>query len=527
MNRNDQLNSLKTTPLWDILIIGGGASGLGAAVDASSRGYTTVLFEAFDFAKGTSSRSTKLAHGGVRYLQKGNIRLVVEALRERGILARNARHLFVNKSFIIPNYKWWEGLYYIFGLKLYDLLSGRLSLGSSKLLSKKTTKSHLPTINDERLWGGVSYQDGQFDDARLAINLAQTAQEQGGAIMNYMKVTDVIKDEAGQLKGVVVTDQETSIEHHVFSKAVINATGVFANKILKLNGRNKKALKVVPSQGVHLVLDASFLPGDSALMVPKTSDGRVLFIVPWREKLVVGTTDTPIKKPSYEPKPLEEEIEFILKTASDYLKKTPTRKDVLSVFAGLRPLVAPEGDKKNTKEISRGHQIIISESGLISILGGKWTTYRLMAEQIINTSIKHAGLEPKQCVTKKLAIHGDMDPADQHNGIYKPYGSDGEALKRLIESKPEYQRKLHKGHPFLIGQVVWAIRYEMARTVDDILSRRIRLLFFDSEAAIECSPVVSQILADELGKDDSWRDGQHASFISMAGNYQIKSIEHG
>ncbi len=520
MIRKHMLELLEKTPEYDFIVIGGGASGLGVAVDAVSRGYKTALFEGIDFAKGTSSRSTKLVHGGVRYLAQGNIRLVIEALRERGLIRKNAPHLFRNLEFVIPNYDWWGGIYYGIGLKVYDLLSGRLSLGKSNLVSRKKVKEKIITLNHDALKSGVIYKDGQFDDSRLAINLAQTIADLEGTVINHMKVVDFLKDETGLIRGVIARDEETGEEIKVYSKIVINATGVFANKILKLNGRKKHALKVVPSQGIHLVLDQEFLPGDQALMIPKTSDGRVLFAIPWHGKVVVGTTDTPIDKPSYEPVALDDEVEFVLNTASNYLTKTPERKDVRSVFAGLRPLVAPEGDKLNTKEISRGHQVLVSETGLISILGGKWTTYRQMAEEVVNTALKESNLPFKDCITRTLPIHGFSTNPD--NGVYSIYGSDAEKLQALIESNDALSEPVHPDYPFTRAQVVWAVRAEMARTVEDVLARRVRLLFLDAKAASESAEIVANLMAEELGYDSSWKNEQLTAFRSLARQYLLK-----
>lgn len=521
IQREKQLENLLRTQTWDFVIIGGGASGLGAAVDAASRGFKTVLFENVDFAKGTSSRSTKLVHGGVRYLAQGNISLVKEALEERGLLAKNARHLFKNQKFIIPSYKWWQRWYYQIGLTVYDLLAGRLGIGKTKSINKQKTLDRLPNLINKNLSGGVVYHDGQFDDSRLALNLAQTAVENGATVMNHMKVVDLIKDVTGELTGVIVQDKETKRKYEVYSKVVLNATGVFANKIMKLDGRKKTGLKVVPSQGVHLVLDDSFLGGNEALMIPKTSDGRVLFAVPWHGKLIVGTTDTPIKKSSYEPIALEQEIEFILETAGLYLEKKPTKEDVLSVFAGLRPLVAPEGDKTNTKEISRGHKIIISESGLLSIVGGKWTTYRHMAEELIDKAIEHHGLEKKPCKTRKLSIHGNIKSNPEMNSHLYIYGNEIPKVLSLISESPEYKQKIHPNYDYKVGEVIWSARNEMARTVEDILARRIRLLFLDAKAAIEAAPLVSKTLGDELKKDAGWVQQQEEEFINLAKNYVL------
>ncbi|WP_431156593.1 FAD-dependent oxidoreductase [Winogradskyella poriferorum] len=522
-DRTYQLEKLKSTEQFDIVVVGGGASGLGIAVDAVSRGFSVALFESHDFGKGTSSRSTKLVHGGVRYLAQGNIKLVIEALRERGLLEKNANHLFKRQTFLIPSYNWWFKYYYGFGLTIYDWLSARLSLGGSRIISTSKAIKRITNLKPQGLNGGVTYLDGQFDDARLALNLAQTASSHGAVILNHYKVNDISKDENGHVNGVSVLDTENDEEISVSAKVVINATGVFANKILKMAGRKKRSLKIVPSQGIHLVLDKSFLDGETALMVPKTSDGRVLFAIPWHNKVVVGTTDTPIKKPSYEPKPLEEEIEFILDTAKTYLTKAPKREDVKSVFAGLRPLVAPEGDKSNTKEISRGHKIIHSESGLITIVGGKWTTYREMSEDVVNEAIEAHVLPNIKSKTRTMSIHGNISSAEKAklNGVHWFYGSDAKSLEALIESDPSLQELLHPNYEFTIGQVVWAVKHEMARTIEDVLARRIRLLFLDAQACLDISEKVADILAIELEQSDQWKQNQIKEFKALASGYLI------
>jgi glycerol-3-phosphate dehydrogenase len=524
MNRIEQLEKLKQTQIWDIIIIGGGANGLGVAVDSASRGYKTLLLEAVDFAKGTSSRSTKLAHGGVRYLEQGNLSLVIEALKERGLMEKNAGHLVKNESFIIPNYNWWGGYFYTIGLKFYDLLAGRLSLGSSNYLSKEKTIALLPTIEPQGLQSGVIYHDGQFDDSRLAINLAQTAVQKGACVLNHFKIIQLLKDGNNQVTGVVAIDEESQKEYKLQGKAVINATGVFTNAIMKMNDTVYKKY-IVSSQGIHLVFDRSFLPGDYALMIPKTSDGRVLFAVPWHDKIVVGTTDTLVKKPSLEPIALEKEIEFLLETAQRFLTKNPTRADVLSVFAGLRPLAAPEKKGQSTKEVSRSHKIIVSETGLITITGGKWTTYRKIAEDIVNKAIIVHQLPKRKCITNHLSIHGNKknSPADLENHLYI-YGTDSATILQLQESEPELKEKLHPDYDYTLAEVVWAIRYEMATTVEDVLARRVRLLFLDARAAIACSTMVAHLLAKELGHNEAWIQNQLAEFKSVANGFLLKEF---
>jgi glycerol-3-phosphate dehydrogenase len=519
-DRNEILKPL-TDPKkeWDIIVVGGGATGLGTALDAAARGYQTLLLEQADFAKGTSSRSTKLVHGGVRYLAQGNIALVREALYERGLLLKNAPHLVKNLPFIIPNYHWWERIYYMAGLAMYDILAGKLSFGRTRHVTKNELLTRLPGINPKSLYGGVVYCDGQFDDSRLAVNLTQTCLEQGATVLNYFRVTGLDKNAQHKITGVVATDLETGINHHLKSKVVINATGVFVDDLLQMDKPGKKPI-VKPSQGVHLVIDRSFMPAKDAMMIPKTDDGRVLFVVPWHDKLVVGTTDTPIDEHSLEPVALEAEIDFILNTAAKYLTKIPTRKDVLSVFAGLRPLAAPQDDSSKTKEISRGHKLVVSESGLVTIIGGKWTTYRKMGEDTVDKAIQTAKLKPRNCTTKDLPIHGSIRGLDWEDHLYV-YGSERDKVLALANENPEWVKRLHPQYNYLQAEVIWAARYEMARTVEDVLARRVRLLFLDAKAGMETAPLVAGLMAAELGKDAQWQNEQVEAFNSLAKAYLL------
>lgn len=512
---------LQNTKNWDVLIIGGGASGLGTALDSTTRGYKTLLLEQIDYAKGTSSRSTKLVHGGVRYLAQGNIDLVREALYERGLLAKNAPHLVSNLPFIIPNYKWWGTPFYTIGLKVYDILSGRLSFGKSLPLSRKETITRLKTIKTDGLKGGVLYYDGRFDDSRLAINIAQTAIEKGATLLNYFKVIKLTKDTNGIINGVVVVDTETNIEHTIFAKTIINATGVFTNDILQMDDASSKNL-VRPSQGIHLVVDRSFLPGNEAIMIPKTTDGRVLFLVPWHNRVILGTTDTLIDGHSLEPKPLEDEIDFILTNANEYLNKNVSRKDVLTMYSGLRPLAAPKDKSEKTKEISRSHKVLVSDSKLITITGGKWTTYRRMAQDTINKAIEVGQLPKKSCVTQDLKLHGAGLKKEIINHL-SFYGSDEDSILEMVKHNPSLGDKLHPNLEFIKAEVVWAVKNEMARTVEDVLARRVRMLFLDAKAAIEITPLVADIIAKELNKDDEWKQNQIETFIKVAEIYILKS----
>ncbi|MDZ7331104.1 MAG: glycerol-3-phosphate dehydrogenase/oxidase [candidate division KSB1 bacterium] len=516
MRREDMIARLELfRGEWDIAIIGGGATGIGAAIDAASRGYRTLLLEQADFGQGTSSRSTKLIHGGVRYLQQGNISFVLEALKERGILRQNAPHLVHNLPFIVPNYDWWEGPFYGIGLKLYDILAGKHGFGPSKMLSREETIQRLPTIETAGLRGGVIYYDGQFDDARLIINMAETAVEQGATVINYMKVTALIR--ANQMiNGVIATDLETGITHQIKAKVVINATGVFSDTIRRMDDPDAPAL-IRPSQGIHIVLDQSFLPGNSAIMVPHTDDGRVLFAIPWRDRVIVGTTDTPVSEISIEPRPLPEEVTFLLSHTARYLTKDPSPQDVLSVFAGLRPLIG-RADQENTAALSRDHTLIISRSGLVTIAGGKWTTYRKMAEDTIDQAEILARLDAQPCITKTLQIHGYHRHPEQF-GELAVYGSDAPAIQDLLQEKPIYRRQLHPKLPIRYGEVIWAIRHEMARTVEDFLSRRTRALLLDARASREIAPAVAEIMAQHLGRTQDWVQSQIVQFQRLADNY--------
>jgi len=524
MNRSvfvDQIAGLPEKP-WDLVIIGGGATGLGIAMDAATRGYKTLLLEQADFAKGTSSRSTKLVHGGVRYLAQGDVSLVKEALYERGLLLANAPHLAHNQDFIIPQYTWWQGPFYTIGLKLYDLLSGKLSLGRSRHIGRNEILEKLPTIRRQGLKGGILYHDGQFDDARLAVNIAQTAAENGAVLLNYFKVTGLEKQPDGRINGVKAKDLETGRSYTLPAKVVINATGVFVDEILQLDNPGARPM-VRPSQGVHVVLDRSFLQSSSAIMIPKTDDGRVLFAVPWHNKVLLGTTDTPLNEHSMEPVALEAEIDFILRTATKYLSRPPARTDVLSVFAGLRPLAAPQKETGSTKEISRSHKILVAPSRLITITGGKWTTFRKMAEDTVNEAIRTGNLSAVPCRTKELRIHG-YAPQPAFAAPLNVYGSDAAMLQAMTALHPELGQQLHPRLPYIKAQVIWAVQHEMARTVEDVLARRLRALFLDAQAAIDMAPQVAALMAAKLQQDTAWQKAQVSAFTAMAQHYLLQPV---
>ena len=490
MNRSASIHKISSTPEFDCCIIGGGATGLGIALDAASRGLKTILLEQHDFAKGTSSRSTKLVHGGVRYLQQGNIRLVMDALKERGLLLRNAPHLVHNQAFIVPNYKWWEKPFYGIGLKIYDKMAGKLGLGPSLFLSKEETLERAPTLDPENLKGSVLYHDGQFDDARLAISIAQTADEQGAILLNYFPVTGLLKQQ-NKIIGVWARDEFSNQDYEIRSRCVINATGVFSDTIMRMDDPFHQPM-ISPSQGIHLVVDKEFLPGDSAIMIPRTDDGRVLFAVPWHDKIVLGTTDTAINHISSEPIPLATEIEFILSHIGRYLSRDPSLQDIRSMFAGLRPLI--KGKNKKTAALSRDHAITVSDSGMITINGGKWTTYRKMAEETIDLAVQTFNLAAGDCITKTLLLNGHDQPAPVVN------------IDMLTETQLE-------------ELVSHAMQQEMCMTLEDFLSRRTRQLLLDARLAIKMAPSIARMMAVVMQKEEYWINEQINIFKTTASNY--------
>lgn len=516
MNRQSFLDKVRSrSNPYDIVIVGGGATGLGTAVDAAARGYRTLLVEQSDFSKGTSSRSTKLVHGGVRYLQQGNISLVLEALRERGRLYRNAPHLVHNMAFVIPNYKWWEGPFYGIGMKVYDGLAGKLGLSPSRVLTKRQTIERLPTIETEGLVGGVIYHDGQFDDSRLSINLAQTAAGLGGDLLNYVKCSGLIKEDRF-IRGVELVDTLSGQEFSVKANCVVNATGVFVDELRQADDPEAGEIVAV-SQGIHFVLPREFLPGDTALMVPRTADGRVLFGVPWHNRVVFGTTDTPLRKKSLEPRALKEERDFVLEHAARYLSRDPADGDILSVFAGLRPLVK-SGDAANTAALSRDHTIIVAESGLITVTGGKWTTYRKMAQDVVDHAEMIAGVDARPCSTENLQIHGwTQAPIEEPNLAL--YGADAGGIRQLMETQPGLRESLHPDLPYQKVEVLWQVRREMAQTVEDVLARRTRALLLNARASMEAAPAVAALMAAELCKDAAWQKEQVQAYRELARGY--------
>ena len=488
MNRALNIKLLNNKKKFDFIVIGGGASGLGCALDASSRGYSVILLEKFDFCKGTSSRSTKLIHGGVRYLEKGQISLVYEALKERDILKKNAPHLVKQVGFLIPVYNYFLKFYYFFGLKIYDFISSNLSFEKSRTVNKKNAIELVPNVDKEQLKGGVVYFDGQFDDSRLGIDIALTSEFNKAILLNYMSVESLIK-ENGKLKGVVAYDTINNNDFSIYSENVINATGVFSKSIMDLDS-NKLKTVIKPSQGVHLVVDKSFLNGNFGILVPKTSDGRVLFAVPWLDHVIIGTTDNVVDKPSFNPESTQKEINFILENIKNYLEIYPTKKDIKSVFVGLRPLVANNSSSKS-KDLSRKHKIIVSESGMVSIIGGKWTTYRRMAENVIDLALKKTKLSFVKSKTSNLKIK---------NGLI-----DIDFSKESLSNDFFLSKEM----------IIHFVNNEMALNLDDIMSRRSRCLFLNIKESIRIAPKVVEIMSNELSKNEVWINEQLNSFYNL------------
>ena len=530
--RAELLAQLAEPQTFDVTVVGGGATGLGVALDAAARGLRVLLLEAHDFAKGTSSRSTKLVHGGVRYLAQGQLAFVRESLKERALLLAHAPHIAQPLPFVIPTYRWWDKPFYGAGLKLYDALAGSAGLGSTELLSPEQTLALLPTVQTQGLHGGVKYWDGQFNDARLAITLARTAAAHGALMLNYCPVNELLYDQ-GRVAGLVCTDAETGRRYRVASRCVINATGVWVNALCTQDeaacatagvtgAAGQRTPVVTPSQGLHLVVDGEFLPGDAALMIPKTADGRVLFALPWLGKVILGTTDSPRDDMPLEPQPMAHDVDYILDEAGRYLSRAPTRQDVRSVWAGLRPLVQEAqlaghaaSPSSATSKLSREHKIWTSASGLLSVTGGKWTTYRAMAQDVMDACFERGLLDSawqRRGVTEHLSLLGSdfssgVNSIRDAEGLHL-YGSEAEYVLAFGGKEPELTAGLTP------AMVRFAVRHEYARNVEDVLARRSRLLFLDAALARQVAPKVAAILAQE-----GVAAPQMAPFDTLAANY--------
>ncbi len=496
---------------FDVLVLGGGATGLGIAVDAVTRGFRTALVEAGDFAQATSSRATKLVHGGVRYLASGQIHLVYEALHERAVMMGNAPNLVRPQAFLLPAYTRWELPYYGAGLLAYDLMSGRSSMGPTRVLGRKASLDRIPNLAGERLSGSVLYHDGQFNDARLALALARTAQDRGATVLNYARCTRLLHAN-NKVGGAIIADVETGAEHTVHARVVFNATGIFTDALRRLDDPEVPPLLTV-SRGTHIVVAAEVLGGNAGIMVPKTRDGRVIFAIPWQGRVVIGTTDLPAPTAEMEPGHTHDEIGFLLETVNPFLARQISESDILSVFSGLRPLVT--GKAATTSKISREHHIDASPTGLITVAGGKWTTYRRMAEDAIRFAMARGMLERRPCVTATTSLHGaEADPATE-DPYLREYGSDADAIGALIAGDPPLAETIDAQLPYTFAQVLYAARCEMARTLEDVLSRRTRALLLDANAALRAAAHVAELLRREFKRDDQWAHDQVTRFASL------------
>ncbi len=521
MNRSELLKKIIShSEPFDLAVVGGGATGAAIAMDAASRGFAVVLLEKHDFGKGTSSRSTKLIHGGVRYLEQGNLVLVRDALLERSLLLKNANHLVHDLEFVLPCRNFGELCYFGLGLKLYDLLAGSRDFGKSKSLSKMEIEQRVPTLNPAAYRSGLAYHDGQFNDSRLVINFIQTAVEHGALAINYAPVVALSKDPLGKINGLRFRDEETGNEQEIRARTIINAAGPFGDDVRRLDSPNIRPL-LAASQGIHLVLPNRYLPGTTAVIVPRTRDGRVMFLIPWHGQTLVGTTDTPLSTVTAEPCALQEEIDFLLSTASQYLSITPRLDDVQSVFVGIRPLVlSGSGKRAKTSRISRDHVVHVAESNLITIAGGKWTTVRKMAEDAVNRAIRVGHLPAKPCVTRELMIHG-AGASRSSNSDLAYYGSDGVQIDLLAGGAADAHVRMHPDLPLTVAQVQWSVRQEMARTIEDVLSRRTRSLILNARATESVAEQVASVVARELGRDVHWEQAQCEHFLKLLRVYKL------
>lgn len=520
MKRDQSIVALQSGEPFDLLVIGGGATGAGIALDAASRNYRVALVEQEDFGSGTSSKSSKLVHGGVRYLANAEFSLVREALAERALLLKNARHLVRPLRFIIPVRHFGESMKFRLGLWLYDKLAGAKNFlegrfEPSSTLSMPQLDRTLPSLKANQFSGAVRYSDAQFDDTRLLWDIIKSAQSYNAVSANYCRAVNLLKDN-GKVMGAELLDCETSTRFTIKAKAVINATGAWSDEVAAFDEADRPS-SIVASQGTHVVVDRKFFPNDDALLIPETADGRVMFIIPWHGRVVIGTTDEALRAGSTQPIPTDGEIDLILSTVGEYLNPAPSRSDILSCFSGIRPLSATGDDAKSAK-ISREHRIDVAQSGLITITGGKWTTYRLMAEDCVDMMEKSLNLTPRKCATKNIQININTD-----NEQFSSYGDAASALSELVAQNSALGQQLHPALPYTLAEIVWAVRHEMARSIMDVLSRRTRALFLDAQVAIECAPAVGKILCEELNKDNTWLGSELEGFYEQAQTFVVNS----
>jgi glycerol-3-phosphate dehydrogenase len=516
VNRDAQLEQLKKGEIFDLLVVGGGATGCGVALDAASRGLRVALAERGDFGSGTSGRSTKLVHGGVRYLEAALLHLdrvqfdlVRDALHERGVLLKIAPHLCHRIALVTPLYGALEVPYVWTGLKLYDLLSGAMGLGSSRFLGPAEMLRRFPAIRAEGLKGGVLYYDGQFNDARMNLALALTAIDQGAVAANHLEVVELIKS-GGKLSGALVRERFGGATWEIRARCVVNASGPWADGVRRLDDPGAAPLLQV-SSGTHIMLPRRFAPAEGGITIPKTEDGRVLFILPWEGGCLVGTTDDQARV-SDQPAASGEDVDYLLRHLERYFNLDVQRSDIRAAWSGLRPLVQ-DPKASDTARLARDHVISASTSGLVTITGGKWTTYRRMARDTVDYAVRQAGLSPRQgCRSDRITLLG----GEQYRGeaaapaLSAEFGLDPEVALHLSRSygdragglaqlcRGPLGERLAPGHPFLKGEVLYAVRHEMALCADDVLARRMPLALLDTRAARDAAPAVLDLMAGEL-----------------------------
>lgn len=495
---------------YDVIVIGGGANGLGIALDCAHRGLEVLLLERAAFGAGTSSRSSKLIHGGIRYLAQAQFGLVREALHERALLLRNAAGLVTPLPFILPAGKRLELYKYAAGLKLYDALAGEHKLSTSRILDSTETRRLAPQLGRAPLVGSVSYTDAHFDDTRLLQALAHSAAARGATLLNHMPVVALHKNARGQLRAVGVRDALGGATHDFEARVIINASGVHGDAVRRLADATLEA-EILPSQGTHLVVPNRFYSSDHALVMPRTPDGRVMFVMPWHGQALIGTTDTALDKLVDPPVPQREEIDMILTVTARHLHRAPSRSDVLSAFAGVRPLAAAPGSARSSK-ISREHAISVDSAGLVTVSGGKWTTYRRVAEQCVDVAVKLAGLRARDVSTRELEL---VTPDSARGGV-DALGFPARGVAHIGAEQAALAAPLSDALPYSGAHFAYAARYEMAMTVADALAYHTRALFIDARAALDIAPRVATIMANELQRDTNWVASELAALRSIA-----------
>lgn len=584
-SRDELLKNVEDTKKFDLLIIGGGATGTGTAVDAATRGLNVCLLERNDFASGTSSKSTKMAHGGVRYLEKAifqlskaQLDLVIEALNERGNMMRTAPHLCSILPIMIPVYKWWQIPYFFMGCKMYDWFAGHQGLRGSTVFSKETTSAIAPMIDDANLKAACVYHDGSFNDSRMNATLAFTAIENGATVLNYMEVNQLLKDKEDKVYGVLATDLETGKQYNINATSTVNATGPLVDKVLEMDKdpqglppqTPKPPKMIVPSSGVHIVLPEYYGPQNMGLLDPSTSDGRVMFFLPWQGKVLCGTTDTPVKEVPYNPVPLEDEIQDILKELQKYVVFPVDREDVLSAWSGIRPLArnpdhVPDNAKSgSTQGLVRSHLVYTSSTGLITISGGKWTTYREMAEETVDTVLKNFKFDKpiKPCQTNDILLVGGTDYSKNYSArliheyriplklakhLSHNYGSRAAPILELYRQSDYNKLPItlaatksfnpsdtkvtddntlsyqNFDEPFTIAELKYSLKHEYIRTPIDFLARRTRLAFLNARQALYAVDGVVEIMRNEFNWDNDTTERMRTEAKDFIGTMGINS----